>query len=79
MKRASYRNAVDFIAMNDEVDCLEVEQVQGFISTQLVADLFGVPTERVARDIVRLREKEMDAAKAKLERAFGAVCEIADQ
>lgn len=57
MKRASYRDGVDFIAQNDEVADMDPESIQGFISTQLVAQLFDVPTFRVATDVVRLRKK----------------------
>lgn len=55
---ASYRDAVDWIAYNDEPSDREVESVQGFISTLLVADIFKLPSERVARDVIALRKKE---------------------
>lgn len=54
MKRASYRHAVELIAMNDDPAERDVEAVAAQISTSLVADLFGVERERVAR--VRFRE-----------------------
>ena len=60
MKRASYRDAVAWIAYNDgegDYDARSVAYVQGMISTLLVADLFGVEPERVARDVVRLRSR----------------------
>jgi len=65
VKRASYREAVQWIASNDapgDDDALEVEAVRGYISTCLVADLFGVEAERVARDVVRARERDGVAA-----------------
>lgn len=61
MKRASYRNAVALIALNDgpgEPWARDVEQVAGMMSVTLVADLFGVTEERVARDVVACRERE---------------------
>ena len=58
VKRASYRYAVAWIAENDSAaddDSLDPEVVSELITAQLVADLFGVPDEKVGRDIVRLR------------------------
>lgn len=57
MKRASYKHGIELIALNDEPLEEELEIVQGFISVGIVADLFGVPTEKVARDVLRYREK----------------------
>jgi len=60
MKRASYREAVEWIALNDDngaPDAREADAVAGLISTILVAHLFGVERERVARDVVRYRIK----------------------
>jgi hypothetical protein len=58
MKRASYKHGVEIIALNDEPTCLDVQEVQCFISVTLLADLFDVPVETVARDVVKLRLKE---------------------
>ena len=41
MRRASYRAGVYWIAMNDEPGEGSQEVVAGFISTLLLADLFG--------------------------------------
>ena len=49
MKRASYRFGVEWIALNDNPDhhsewgsfMLQVEEVAGYISVALLADLFG--------------------------------------
>lgn len=57
MKRASYRHAIEWIAQNDEPSVDVAEIVQHFISVLLTADLFGVEQMRVARDVVRYREK----------------------
>ncbi len=58
MKRASYREAVEWIAWNDDgADGPNVEVIDAYVSTALVADLFGVETMKVARDIARHREK----------------------
>lgn len=57
MKRASYRDAVDFIACNDEALETDPEAMQGVATVVLVASIFGVETDKVAKDVVRLRQK----------------------
>lgn len=60
MKRASYREGIEWIALNDEVgddEALNEAVVATYISTCLLADLFGVTVERVAEDVVRRRYK----------------------
>jgi len=60
MKRASYRHAVAWIAEVDNAgasDACDAEIVHGYITVGLVADLFGVEQERVARDVVRARKR----------------------
>lgn len=63
MKRASYRHGVAIIALNDEAggdEALDESIVRTYISVGLLADLFDVPVERVARDVVRYRKKNPD-------------------
>ncbi len=69
MKRASYREAVRWIAYNDnpgddmptspdpddEANVEILERISGYISTLLVVDLCDVARDRVARDIFRAR------------------------
>jgi hypothetical protein len=55
MKRASYRHAVEAIALNDEPCEAEVEAVMGLASVVIIAALFDVSAERLARDVVRYR------------------------
>lgn len=60
MKRASYRDAVAWIAENDEAgadDAGDSAVVARYVSTALVADVFCIEAERVARDVVRYRVK----------------------
>lgn len=57
MKRASYRDGVDFIAQNDEPAERDPKEVDGLATVVMLASIFGVSTERVARDVVRLRTK----------------------
>lgn len=63
MKRASYRDGVDFIAMNDEPTDLDPEDVELYTTVQMLAQLFAVPTERVAADVVRLRKRVLRAER----------------
>lgn len=58
MKRASYRDAIDWIARNDcagESDALDATRVGELVSSALVADIFAVECARVGRDVVRRR------------------------
>jgi hypothetical protein len=55
MKRASYRHAVEVIALNDEPCELSADVMAGFASVMIIAEIFGIDQERVARDVVRLR------------------------
>jgi hypothetical protein len=56
MKRASYRHAVEYIANNDEPSILDAEAMTYYATVQLVAEVFDVAPERVARDVVKRRE-----------------------
>jgi hypothetical protein len=58
-KRASYREAIAWVAKNDSggsADALDVKEVSELITAVLVADIFDVPMDRVGRDIVRYRK-----------------------
>lgn len=56
MKRASYREGVTWIALNDEPLDMDPDSIAGYISTILLADLFGVEAARVAKDVLRRRK-----------------------
>lgn len=68
MKRASYRDAVKWIAYNDEPgtdppDHPDAERnASEYVTSCLIADLFGVPPERVGRDVIRERRKGIPEA-----------------
>ena len=58
--RASYREAIAFIAANDEAGnpgALDVEEVATLLTVALVADLWRKDEETVAADVVRYRER----------------------
>ena len=55
--RASYRLGVEWIALNDEPADCDVDNVASYISTCLLADLFGKDTAQVAAAVVRYRRK----------------------
>lgn len=58
MKRASYRDAVDFIAFNDNAGDEDLpEAIEGYASTVLVASIFDVPVIKVATDVYKYRIK----------------------
>lgn len=60
MKRASYRAAVEWIALNDDAgngDTAEI--VADYVSVGLIADIFEVPAEKLAADIMRVRAREI--------------------
>ena len=67
MKRASYRFGVAWIALNDSVGDpgnLDPRDVSELVSSALLADLFGVETARVGRDVVRARRREFPDLEA---------------
>jgi len=57
MKRASYRNGIDFVAQNDECMQTDPEMMTGQPTVILMSELFGVSVERVIADVLTLREK----------------------
>jgi hypothetical protein len=60
MKRASYREAIDWVASEDSAgddNAFVPEDVQDLISAMLVSYIFDVPSEKVGRDIVARRRK----------------------
>lgn len=65
MKRASYRKGVQWIADNDNpADRHQaLEDIAGYISVLLLADLFSVEADRVARDVYRIRARQDKGAK----------------
>lgn len=57
VKRASYRHAVAWIALNDEPTERDPGEVAEATTTSLIADIFWVTPARVAADIIRYRNK----------------------
>lgn len=58
MKRASYRDAIDFIALNDEAGTDDgPEEIYGYTSVLLVACIFAVDQHKVAADVHKYRQK----------------------
>ena len=58
MKRRTSRGywyAVNWIAYNDDGANLDTEQIEGYITTKLVADLFGREDWEVAIDVIQIR------------------------
>ncbi len=59
MKRASYREAVRWIAENDEPNTTDYMDIAQYVSTLLVADLFGKDPYEVGHAIATLRVREL--------------------
>ena len=60
MKTASYRYAIEWIALNDgagDPERLDEKHVGSLVSSVLVEDLFGAAPGRVGRDVVRKRRQ----------------------
>jgi hypothetical protein len=66
MKRPAYRDAVAWIARNDNPgddhagNPEACAHVAVYLSVAMVADLFDVTPERIAADVMRLRERATD-------------------
>jgi len=61
MKRASYTEAIYWIAHNDsgaDDHADDPSIVSELVSAVLVADLFDVPSDKVGRDIVKVRRRD---------------------
>lgn len=67
MKRPCYMEAIEWIAYNDgpgDADATDVGRLSGTISVALVADMFGIDQDSVARAVVRYRLKNPDTTGA---------------
>lgn len=74
-KRASYREAVAWIAHNDEAgsdDALAPEWVSVYVTVGLVADIFRKNQETVAADVIRYRHKHTISIERRGEPQRGA-------
>ena len=59
MKRASYKEAIAWIAVNDgsgDTEWLDLEHVRYMLTVALVADLFGKDSEDVAKAVIKYRK-----------------------
>ena len=63
MKRASYREAIQWIAYNDDISgILDKDGPFATVTTCLIADIFDTTTERVTKDVANAFRK-MDEAR----------------
>lgn len=59
-KKQGYKFGVEWIALNDAAgDDEPAEQMTGYISVALLADLFGKDAENVAKDVYAYRQKHL--------------------
>jgi hypothetical protein len=56
-QRRTYREAIEWIAYNDEPTLLDRMQISELISVCLVSDVFGVEPINVAMDIIHIRNR----------------------
>lgn len=65
MKRPSYHEACHWIAVNDNAGNDDsLEEVTEYITVAMLADIWGMETEKVGRDVWGTR-KRIEAAEAK--------------
>lgn len=55
--RGYYREVIEYIALNDEPNQMDVREVEGFISVHTVAVAFHKENTDVAQDVVKERAK----------------------
>ena len=53
---ARYKEAVEWIADNDEPTVMGEEEISAYISTILVADIFRKEINQVVKDILKIRK-----------------------
>jgi hypothetical protein len=58
-KRQGYRFGVRWIAMNDDPSTMNIDDIEGYISVGLLADLFGKDTRKVAEDVLQYRQNNL--------------------
>jgi len=56
MKRPSYRDAVFLLAFNDDEAETDPEIIKSSVALGIVATMFGVEVDKLAHDVLRLRE-----------------------
>jgi hypothetical protein len=79
MKRASYREAIKWIARNDEsANDDDIEATRDLISVSLIADLFDVAAEIVAQEVHRKRAqiKKAETRQKRRENTFVEVASL---
>lgn len=71
-KRASYLAGCEWIALNDEPLDLDVENVAGYISTTLLADIFKRDPRDLAEKIVAIRNPQPKEKPARVRKPRAA-------
>lgn len=70
MTRASYTKGIEWIALNDEPGDMDPGSAGEYISSSLLADLFGVPQEKVGEDVVAYRLRDLGGKEYRLPSRF---------
>ena len=56
---ASYRKGVVYIALNDEPRCVDAEEMRGYASVHVLAEVFDKDEFKVAQDVVKYRKENL--------------------
>jgi hypothetical protein len=59
MKRPGYREAIEWLALNDDNEWVDDEDKVPSVTACLIADLFAIDTDKVTKDLRRRLEKEV--------------------
>jgi len=52
-----YQKGIELIALNDETASTEIDLISGLFSVALLADIFSIKLEDVAKDVLKYRER----------------------
>ena len=62
----SYREAIEYIAYNDEPLIMDTEFVKGMLSVMTLAVASGKSEEEIAKDVCRIRLKDKELVKKRI-------------
>lgn len=66
MKRPSYKEAIEYIALNDspgDEGALNPEDCSGLVTSQLVSAIFHIDSKKVGKDVAIFRKKHSEGSR----------------
>ncbi len=57
-KYPSYREAIEYVALNDEPTLLEEDDINSQPTVHLINVIFGTPLDVVVADVIRYRKRD---------------------